>query len=161
MTRINRRNFLITFVLIYFLLNFVLAGDWPTYQNDIQRSAISRDNLKPNLFLSWTYHAASGPQPAWADPAKTDYWHREANLKPRVIYDKAYHVIGSNGRVYFGSSADNKIYCLDAGTGSEIWSYFTGGPVRLAPAFANGLIYTGSDDGVVYCLDAVKGSLIW
>ena len=31
------------------------------------------------------------------------------------------------------------------------------GPVRLAPAVADGKVYAGSDDGFVYCLDARTG----
>ncbi len=152
---------LLVFTIIYLPFNLLLAGNWPTYQCDIRRSSISQDDLKTPLHLQWKYQNEIAPKPAWADPAKTDYWHREANLKPRVIYDKAYHVITVANRVYFGSSANDKIYCLDVNTGAEIWSYFTGGPVRLAPTYSNGLLYTGSDDGVVYCLDADNGELVW
>ena len=142
-------------------LNLVLAGNWPTYQQNASRSCISQENLNTPLHLQWKYQASIAPKPAWADPAKTDYWHREANLKPRVIYDKAYHVISVDNKVYFGSSAEDKIYCLDANSGEEIWSYFTSGPVRLAPTYSNGLLYTGSDDGIVYCLNADDGELVW
>jgi outer membrane protein assembly factor BamB len=78
-----------------------------------------------------------------------------------MIFDRAYHVAVAGGSVFFGSSADDKIYCLEASTGRERWSFFTGGPVRLAPAFAEGRIYAGSDDGFVYCLDAKQGRLLW
>jgi outer membrane protein assembly factor BamB len=63
--------------------------------------------------------------------------------------------------VYFGSSGDNKVYCLDGTTGKVIWSFFTDGPVRLAPTLADGRVYVGSDDGYVYCLDAMDGSEVW
>ena len=152
---------LVVFLLAYLPWNLLVAGDWPTYQGDSRRTGISRDNLNTPLHLIWKYQAAIGPKPAWADPAKTDYWHREANLKPRVIYDKAYQLACAANKLYFGSSADDKIYCLDAATGKEIWSTFTGGPVRLAPAYSDGLLYAGSDDGVVYCLDAASGALRW
>ncbi len=159
--RFKYGQLLTIFLVLYIPGNLLFGGSWPTYQNDTRRSGISQDNLKPQLHLKWKYQAAVAPQPAWADPAKTDFWHREANIKPRVIYDKAYHVIGDANKVYFGSSADNKIYCLDANSGKEIWSYFTGGPVRLAPSYSNGLLFTGSDDGSVYCLNADTGELVW
>ena len=154
-------SMLFVFALFCFPLNSIVGSNWPTYQQDTRRSCISQDNLKTPLNLQWKYQAAIAPKPAWADPAKTDYWHREANLKPRVVFDKAYHVISVDNKVYFGSSADDKIYCLDANTGAEIWSYFTSGPVRLAPTYSNGLLYTGSDDGVVYCHNADSGELVW
>jgi len=142
-------------------INSLFAQDWPTYQNDAQRSCITSNNLKFPLNLQWEHQATVAPSPAWPAPAKTDFWHREENLKPRVIFDRAYHVISVRDKVYFGSSANDKVYCLDAKTGKEEWSFFTGGPVRLAPSYANGKIYFGSDDGVAYCLDAKKGTLIW
>ncbi len=161
MNRIKILNVALFIALFYLPFNLLLAGTWPTYQQDARRSCISQDNLNTPLNLQWLYRAAIAPKPAWADPAKTDYWHREANLKPRVIFDKAYHVISVNNRVYFGSSAEDKIYCLDANTGEEIWSYFTSGPVRLVPTYSDGLLYTGSDDGVVYCHNADSGELVW
>jgi len=139
----------------------VSAQDWPEYMNDNQRSGVSTVKLKSPLHLKWKYQAAVAPSPAWPAPAKTDFWHREANLKPRVIYDRAYHVVSVDDKVYFGSSANDKIYCIDANTGEELWSFFTGGPVRLAPTVVGGLLYAGSDDGVAYCLNADSGELVW
>ncbi len=139
----------------------ILAQDWTTYQNDNQRSGISSCDLKPSLKLNWHYKSIAAPAPAWPAPAKTDFWHREANLKPRVIYDRAYHVVSVGDKVYFGSSSNDKVYCLNAKTGEELWSYFTGGPVRLAPSVVDGLLYVGSDEGVAYCLNAESGELVW
>ncbi|MGD8501810.1 MAG: PQQ-binding-like beta-propeller repeat protein, partial [Phycisphaerales bacterium] len=62
---------------------------------------------------------------------------------------------------YFGSSADNKVYALDAATGEERWCFFTGGPVRLAPTVSENQVFVGSDDGFVYCLKADDGKLLW
>lgn len=143
------------------LLTNAQAEDWPTYNHDRQRSCISSENLKMPLHLQWQYEAKNAPRPAWPAPAKTDYWHREANLKPRVIYDRTYHLVSVGDNIYFGSSADDKIYCLDARSGKEKWSFFTGGPVRLAPTISGGLLYAGSDDGSVYCLNAENGKLVW
>lgn len=72
----------------------------------------------------------------------------------RVAYDLAYHVAVADGNVYFGSSAEDKVYCLDAATGAVRWATFTGEPVRLAPTVWQGNVYVGSDDGHVYCLSA-------
>ena len=51
--------------------------------------------------------------------------------------------------VYFGSSADDKVYCLDARDGQVRWTFFTEGPVRLAPTVVGERVYAGSDDGAV------------
>jgi len=73
----------------------------------------------------------------------------------------AYYPVISGGLLYFGSSSDDTIYCLDTATGRRRWSFVTEGPVRLAPAVAGGKIYVGSDDGAVYCLDAGTGAEVW
>ena len=79
----------------------------------------------------------------------------------RVKFDDALHVAVADGRLYFGSSVDHQVHCRRADTGETIWTFFTGGPVRLAPTIADGRVYFGSDDGFAYCLDAATGSQVW
>ncbi len=140
---------------------YVRADEWPAYMKDAQRSGITNENFQMPLHMQWVYAAKHKPRPAWPAPALTDYWHREANLKPRVIFDRTNHVVSNKGLLYFASTADDKVYCLDARTGKEKWSFFTGGPVRIAPAIYKDRVYFGSDDGLVYCLDAHSGALKW
>jgi outer membrane protein assembly factor BamB len=137
-----------------------VAG-WPTYMRDSQRTGISQESLQLPLHLQWVYEPSFEPEPAWPPPAKTDFWNRKYNLKPRVIFDRAFQPVSVDDRVYFGSSADDKVYCLDAKTGAELWSFFAEAPVRLAPTIADGKVLFGADDGCVYCLDAKDGALLW
>ena len=137
-----------------------VAG-WPTYLHDNERSGITPETLELPLAESWKFKTRAGPRPAWPPPAKQDIWNKKANLKARVTYDRAFHVVAGGGNVYFGSSADDKVYCIDAASGRERWSFFTEGPVRLAPTWSEGKLYFGSDDGNVYCLDAGSGELKW
>jgi outer membrane protein assembly factor BamB len=67
----------------------------------------------------------------------------------------------ADGLLYFGSSADNKVYALDAARGREVWNFHTEGPVRVAPAVGKHGVYVGSDDGLLYCLDAKTGECKW
>ncbi|MFQ5809797.1 MAG: PQQ-binding-like beta-propeller repeat protein, partial [Armatimonadota bacterium] len=76
-------------------------------------------------------------------------------------FDYAYQVAAAGGAVYFGSSADNKVYALDLATGQERWSFMTGAPIRFAPHVADGRVLVASDDGCLYCLSADEGELIW
>jgi hypothetical protein len=55
----------------------------------------------------------------------------------------------ADGKVYIGS-LDNKVYCLDASTGTHIWSYTTGSYVWSSPAVVDGKVYVGSVDAKVY-----------
>jgi outer membrane protein assembly factor BamB len=63
--------------------------------------------------------------------------------------------------VFFGSSSDDCIRALDERTGETRWTFYTEGPVRFAPAYANGVVYTVSDDGYLYALSATDGTLHW
>jgi len=137
------------------------ASGWPTYQHDNQRSGVTPDRLDLPLEEAWKWTSGRAPQPAWPDPAPADFWHNKRNLVPRVTFDRAFHVVAVGSAIYFGSSANDKVYALDADTGEERWSFFTGGPVRLAPSVYAGKVYVGSDDGCVYCLDGTTGSLTW
>ncbi len=137
------------------------AQSWPTYNHGSERNAFVEKGPGLPLSLLWTYTARLAPKPAWPDPAPHDYWHRKHNLAPRVIYDRAFHLVSGQGKVYFGSSADDQVHCLDLATGREIWTFFSGAPIRLSPTLAEGRVYFGSDDGRVYCLDGATGKLLW
>lgn len=134
---------------------------WPTYHKDNARSASTDEILKFPLKKSWEYTSVIKPVPAWPGPSKWDGWGKVFELKDRIIFDKVFHVVVASGKVYFGSSVDNQVYCLDAKTGEVNWKFFTEGPVRLAPSIANGRVYFGSDDGFAYSLQAESGVLIW
>ncbi len=137
----------------------VPAGDWPTYRHDIARSGITSEKLATPLALQWTFQPPFPPQPAWGDP-KPEPVEGYLELR-RMHFDDVFHTVSSGGAVYFGSSSDHKLYCLDAKTGQIRWTALTGGPIRLAPTIANGRVYVGSDDGSVYCFQASNGKLVW
>jgi outer membrane protein assembly factor BamB len=137
------------------------AEDWPAFMRDKHRSGVTGEQLQLPLNESWIYKASHEPQPAWPGPANQDFWHRQFNLRSTVTYDRAFHVVGVGDTIYFASSADDKVYALDSMTGHERWTFFTEGPVRLAPCISDGKVYAASDDGYVYCLSANDGSLVW
>ena len=138
------------------------AADWPTYRADSQRSGIAREALQLPLRPLWTHHSPYEPVPAWPDmPAQQDYWHSIAELNPTHTYDRAFHVVVVGDLLYYGSSADDTVNCLNAYTGKKVWTFYTEGPVRLAPTLHKGRVYVGSDDGRVYCLYGKTGQLAW
>jgi hypothetical protein len=76
-------------------------------------------------------------------------------------FDPAFFVTASEGAVYFGSSVDDAVHCINARTGAERWVTFTGGAVRLPPTIDEGKAYFGSDDGYAYCIDVKEGREVW
>ncbi len=136
-----------------------VASDWPTYRHDIARTGCTDESLDLPLAPQWVYVSADQPRCAWSAPATRP---REGVLmRNRVDFDDAFQVAVAGPRLYFGSSADDTVYALSCETGQEVWSFCTGGPVRLAPSLWNDRVFVGSDDGMVYCLRADTGELIW
>ena len=143
-----------------FLVGSVLAGDWPTFRGDPQRSGIYLESLSVPLAKAWTYRPTHKPAPAWPGPAKINYAVMH-ELQPTLTFDRAFHVVADADAVYFGSSADDCVYCLDAVSGKRRWRFATEGPVRLPPVLSQGKLFAGSDDGHVYALDARTGKQLW
>ena len=125
------------------------AADWPTYRGDARRGGYTPDRLPATLALRWTYTPRHPPQPAWS------------GRDTRMPFDRAHHVAVADGRLFFGSSVDCKVYALDAPTGKELWTAFTGGPIRFAPAVWQGRVYVVSDDGFLSCFSATEGKRLW
>ena len=154
MKMVNKYKIIICVVVASLVCCDVTNGeDWPTYMHDNQRSGKTAEALSLPLNEAWNFTCKHAPAPCWPEPAK--------GLRARVIFDRAYHVAVAGGSVYFGSSADDKVYCLDGQTGQVRWRFVTGGPVRLAPTVSGGKVYVGSDDGFAYCLDGASGNLLW
>jgi len=129
-----------------------LSADWPAYRANNARSGYTAGTLKTPLFLQWTYVSAHRPRPAWPEPGKEVH---------RMPFDYAYQIASAGGYVYYGSSADHKVYALDLQSGKQLWSFFTEGPVRFAPCVAGDRVYAASDDGCLYCLGRADGKLDW
>jgi len=131
-------------------------------RHDNHRSSVSPEQLPlDRLALAWTHGADQPPRPAWPGPARWDAYVKRARISSMRNYDESFHITAAGGAVYFGSSADDAVYCLDAGTGRLRWRYTVGGPVRLPPTIAGDRLYFGSDDGFAYCLSTDGKTLHW
>lgn len=137
------------------------AADWPTYRGDNRRSGVTAESIKVPLSPAWAYASPTPPQMAWSGPAKWDSYANLRRLESMRNFDPAFFVVAVGDSVYFGSSVDDAVHCLDAKTGAEKWVFHTDGPVRLPPSWHEGKVYFGSDDGNAYCLSAAEGSLVW
>ena len=163
--RPSRKN-VVPLIVLFFIVatsaTTAVAKDWPTYRHDNYRSGETDESLDAaNLTLDWVWQSAQPPQTAWAGPAKWDAYNDIPRLNSMRNYDAAFHVAVAGDAVYFGSSADDAVRCLDARTGKERWRFTAGGPVRIAPTLSDGKVYFGSDDGTAYCLDGASGKLLW
>ena len=140
----------------------ITEADWPQYKKDNFRSANTNVQLNlSTLGQAWVHEAPQYPAPAWYGPAKEDAFALSGPLPSMRDYDLSYYPVVVGTKLYYGSSSDDALHCLDASTGEQQWIYTTGGPIRIAPTYDNGFLYFGSDDGYVYCLHSSTGKLQW
>ena len=135
------------------------AEDWPTYRHDVTRGGATGETLAWPLKSQWTFSTPVPLKTAWSGPEGRSIEGKD--LHDRVRFDDALHVAIVKGKVYFGSSVDHRIQCVDAATGQTVWTTFTDAPIRLAPSVADGRVYIGSEDGYAWCLDAATGRVLW
>lgn len=133
---------------LWFAVAPAQAADWPQDRADATRSGYSAEPLPATLSLRWTTRAQHPPAPAWPSI-------------DRMPFDRAYRVVAAAERLYYGTSADDKVIARDAATGRVLWTTFTEGPVRFAPALWRDRLFVASDDGFLYCLDADRGRVLW
>ena len=133
--------------------------DWPTYRHDIARSGITSERIETPLTERWVFMPRKGPEPAWPLPSPKPLG---GILElPRVHFDDTFHVVVAGDVLCFGSSSENKVYCLNTSTGRIQWTKRLAGPVRLAPTIADNRVFVAADDGCAYCLNLPDGSEIW
>ncbi len=122
-------------------------ADWPMDRHDPARSAATDQRLPAALHLAWTRHLP--PQvPAWKDEG-------------RMQFDRSLRPIIAGGLVVVGSNVDDTVTAYRLATGEEAWRWVAGGPVRVAPAAADGRVFVAADDGYLTCLDLETGEVRW
>jgi eukaryotic-like serine/threonine-protein kinase len=116
----------------------------------------------------WTY-APTGGLDLWMNPAVSNgivyLYAGDGNVYALDASTgaKIWQALGGqvsvvvNGVVYAGLSS---IFALNATTGAKIWQA-TYGSLSSKPAFANGIIYFGTNDNNIYALNATTGAKIW
>ena len=155
----NPLNRLLLPAALFFLAVLPACADWPTYLHDHSRVGYTPETLTAPLVKRWEYASPTAPKLAW--PGEDGRKFETYEMTNRVRFDEVFHTAIVGERVYFGSSVDGRVYCKNLLTGREEWTFFTGGPIRLAPMIADGRLFIGSDDGHAYCLDAATGKVIW
>lgn len=135
------------------------SENWPSFRNGLARTGSTVESISPESQPRWVYRTAAAPHMAWSSAEGRVI--EDKLIGHLVKYDDAIHPVVVDGRVFFGSSVDHHLHCLELATGREIWTFGTGGPIRLAPSVDQQRVYFGSDDGFAYCLSAETGTMIW
>ena len=135
------------------------SRDWPTYRSGNDRHGSTSDSITPSAQPSWTFQSPAAPKMSWGSAEGRIF--ESHVIGDRNKYDDALQPVVVGDQVFFGSSVDHHLHCLDLKTGRDRWSYTVGGPIRLAPTVYNNKVYFGADDGFAYCLSEADGSLVW
>lgn len=130
------------------------AEDWPTFRHDRLRTGVSGEKLPVPLEQAWVFRSL---QSGWAKrPAADPNW---TSYPESVRFNVP--LIAAAGCVFFTSSEDGRIVCLDAATGAKRWQFVAGAGMNRCPTFHEGRVFCGSNDGHAYCLDAQTGAVVW
>ena len=109
-------------------------SDWPTYRADNARSASTAVRLGERIKRLWHYEP-----PAPVEPTAP---------------------VAAAGLFYW-SGSDGTVRAVDAATGRQRWTAYTGGQVHFSPSYWRGRLFVGSADGWVYALEAATGRRLW
>ncbi|MBA4386696.1 MAG: hypothetical protein C0404_01875 [Verrucomicrobia bacterium] len=144
-------------VAMVFLVTGAAADDWPQWRGPNRDGRSS----ETNWLQQWP------PVQVWRKLIKTGF-------SSPVVSEGRLYVTGLEGYGAAPSNAANVVYCLDAETGSEIWSYSyrntnwitqqEGGAYmgsKSTPTVCGGELYTLDENGGLFCFDKVTGNVIW
>jgi hypothetical protein len=85
------------------------AADWPQWRYDARRSARSPGVPPDRLHLQWQRDH---------EPLKPAFWQAR---QERVQFDLGYEPVVAGKTLLVGSSRDDRVTVLHAGTGDVIW----------------------------------------
>ena len=111
------------------------SRDWPTYRSGNDRHGSTSDSITPSAQPSWTFQSPAAPKMSWGSAEGRIF--ESHVIGDRNKYDDALQPVVVGDQVFFGSSVDHHLHCLDLKTGRDRWSYTVGGPIRLAPTVYN------------------------
>ena len=133
-------------ILLIFAVTPVRGDDWPQYRG------INRDGIS----------AETGWLQIWPP---IEMWRQTVGLgfsSPSISEGRVY-TMGMLGGT--GNPSTETVYCFDAYTGSNIWSYTysDGGGMGacVTPTVDTNNVYTFGNVGNLYCFNKVTGSVVW
>jgi outer membrane protein assembly factor BamB len=128
------------------------STDWPTFHHGNDRTGMT-DSTATMKFAYYKWTAKTGGQ---------------VRSSPAVATVNA----TSGGLMFVGAkvfvgSIDNRLYCIEGGTGRVLWRFQAASTISSSPAVGDlsgdgsPEVVFGSYDGRIYCIDCQNGSLVW
>jgi outer membrane protein assembly factor BamB len=128
------------------------AVGWTAFLGDDRRSGAGGALKSGKPTKRWQVRVATTPTAGLLaeEWRRGDAWN--GPITPPTVAD---------GRVYVAETVGQRLVCLDAKNGGELWSFRTAGRIDGPPRLVRGRAVFGCADGYVYCLDAADGALVW
>lgn len=104
------------FVLVPLLGEGARGADWVTFGHDNQRTRVTDEEVRPPLGLRWVFRSPALPAPGWARPVNG---YSARTNQSNANYDDAFRIIPVGERAYFVSSAENKVFAIEAACGTK------------------------------------------
>ena len=184
------RGIFTRFSIVACLTGHALGEEWTTFRGNAQRSGIvDRSPLPTKPVVRWTYRGKDHVSPSVdSSPALSGGLvyvglaeHSVFSPRGRILcldaasgdlrWEKktGFPVFSSpsvsGGRVFVGEGyhedSECHLYCLDAGTGKELWNFQAASHIESGAHVQKGRVYFGAGDDGIYCLDAERGKVIW
>ena len=108
------------------------AADWPVYRGDLAHSSASTEQLPATLNEAWVY--AAPEQPKTGLPGDEGRTVEGYVLVSRVKFDDCLHAVSATAGSISARRSIIRCIACDGRHGRKLWTFFTGGPVRLAPS---------------------------
>ena len=87
-------------------------------------------------------------------PLRTEPGSAQAMRDDDLVAEELSSLSCAGGQVYVADKEKHAVYCLDAETGKQKWSYLTGGKVDSPPSISGGIAVFVCADGWAYALRA-------
>jgi outer membrane protein assembly factor BamB len=140
------------------------ADDWPQWLGPTRDGRWAESGILKKF-------PSGGPKKLWSHPIGEGYaGPAVANGKVYVLdYQATDGTRGNNPAAVANRKGNERVFCLDAKTGDEVWKHeydcpykvsYASGP-RCTPTVSGGKVYSLGAMGNLHVLDADKGTLLW
>ncbi len=117
-------------LLIVLFVNSGFSADWPAFRGGPDHAGVTSETLQMPLELAWQYKPNHPPQPAFRGVSAPS---KSRQRVESMTSDHVFEPVVADGRLFFGSSSEEAVFCVDAATGEAVWTFYTEGAVRFAP----------------------------
>jgi outer membrane protein assembly factor BamB len=127
------------------------ADDWPTYRQNVERSAGTGSKVPAELQVLWKALCVPMGEGAFADAWDSRMGAPQPLTAPIV----------AAGMVFIAGVHTGELMALDPATGAKIWTTLLPSRIDSPPTYFKGLLLLGCHDGWIYAFRARDGALAY